>query len=703
MLPRDTAVSIALVLFAYIASVPAVIVSTERLANWQGHAGVPGGIPIRTKIFVNVATTSNVNYKCFGNGIVDNLTAIQNAINDCPAGQVVYVPAGRYRVSGQVRIYFNSNWSLRGDGPGKTIFLGGGGSMFAIGQVPWINEWPSATMITGGANAGSTSLTVASASNIRSDQMMFLEQDNDGIVVFGFGSGGNGTPTYNADDRLHDNMAVFNHRVLVTDASANTVSFTPPLPFGLNPSLRPRAIGFGSKVTLQYVGLEDFTVHGAIAGQGIWFQGMFGSWIKNVELTGWGTFGFKLDCVANISIVDCYIHEPASFNWSRGYPLQFDMANNCLVQNNIFYKYQDGIMVQGGSGANVIAYNLFFRAYNGYLGRENMLASLYGNHTPYPQFNLWEGNYGNGVQLDFYFGPSRTSTFLRNYLTGADPDITTSRVVLKLDSHQWSNNVVGNILGSSGISLPFHAALPRQTISWAQTTPVTWTYDSGLTKFSPEQATIFRLGYPFSGNNSYEATGNPPSGRELNYLDLSVKSNTLIHGNWDAASKAIRWDADIDDHIIPDSYYLPSKPDWFGNLKWPPYDSANAGSINLMGMTNIPAGFRFVFGVTPQLDNSLSNIPPTAVMSAVTSTIGTAPLVVLFSSIGSRDPEGVALSYEWNFGDGFVATSDNPQHTFVKPGSYVVRLTVSDGNRSTVSSELTINVSAAPLAYPLKP
>lgn len=663
--------------------------------------GVPGGIPNRTTIFVNVATTTLSKYKCFGDGATDNLTAIQNAINDCPSGQVVYVPAGTYRVSGQIRIYYTGNWTLRGEGPGKTIFTGGSGALFVIGKVPWLSEWPATTAITGGATNGSTRITVASTANLQNGKLMFLEQDNDGTAVFGFGSGGNGSPTYNLDDRMHNNAAVFNHRVMVTNISGNTVGFMPPLPFDFTPSLNPRAVGFGSIVGPQYVGLEDFSCVGSSAGLGIWFQGTFGSWLKNVELSGWGTFGFKFDYVACMSIVDCYIHDPASYNWSRGYPFQFDMANNCLVQNNVFYKYQDGLMMQGGSSANVMAYNLFFRAYNGYLGTEILLASLYGNHTPYPQFNLWEGNYGNAAQLDYYFGPSRTATFLRNYITGADPEITTARVVMKLDSHQWSNNVVGNILGSSGTSPALYAALPKETFIWKQKTPVTWTYDSGTANFPYSQSTIFRLGYPYSGNNSSGGSASPPSTNQLNYIDLTVKANTLIHGNWDAAGNAVRWDTNISDHVIPNSYYLSAKPAWFGNLNWPPYDSSNGGVMTLMNLTNLPAGYRFVYGVSPTSGTVLENLAPTAVTFAKTAVTGAAPLAVTFSSSGSSDPEGAALSYSWNFGDGAISTSANPSHTFTNAGSFDVRMRVSDGTNSTLSSNLTIKVSAVLRRAPL--
>src|SRR5262249_25768677 len=144
--------------------------------------------------------------------------------------------------------------------------------------------------------------------------------------------------------------------------------------------------------------------------------------------------------------------------------------------------------------------------------------------------------------------PSSRQTLLRNYLGCNDPDVTDSRIAIMFDSHQWSNNVVGNILGSSGTSSSFYAAMPRLTFTWANTVPQSWTYDiSGANG-------IFRFGYPYSGNQTYSGTANPPNTSQLGYLDLSVQANTLVHGNWDYANKSILYDSSIADRTIPNSY-----------------------------------------------------------------------------------------------------------------------------------------------------
>jgi len=48
---------------------------------------------------------------------------------------------------------------------------------------------------------------------------------------------------------------------------------------------------------------------------------------------------------------------------------------------------------------------------------------------------------------------------------------------------------------------------------------------------------------------------------------------------------------------VPASYYLNSKPSWFGFLTWPAVDPASPAYSS--SYTNIPAGYRDVFGVDP--------------------------------------------------------------------------------------------------------
>ncbi len=59
---------------------------------------------------------------------------------------------------------------------------------------------------------------------------------------------------------------------------------------------------------------------------------------------------------------------------------------------------------------------------------------------------------------------------------------------------------------------------------------------------------------------------------------------------------------------------------------------------------------------------------------------------------GSSDPDGNIASWNWDFGDGSTSTDQNPGHAYSSPGSYTVKLTVTDneGASSAVSKTVTV-------------
>ncbi len=90
--------------------------------------------------------------------------------------------------------------------------------------------------------------------------------------------------------------------------------------------------------------------------------------------------------------------------------------------------------------------------------------------------------------------------------------------------------------------------------------------------------------------------------------------------------------------------------------------------------------------------NAAEAQPPVALASA-TPTSGTAPLTVNFSSAGSYDPDGSAITYSWNFGDGSAAsTAANPTHVYAA-GNYTATLTVTDASGAASLATLLISVS----------
>ncbi|WP_405057577.1 carbohydrate-binding protein [Kribbella sp. NBC_01505] len=78
--------------------------------------------------------------------------------------------------------------------------------------------------------------------------------------------------------------------------------------------------------------------------------------------------------------------------------------------------------------------------------------------------------------------------------------------------------------------------------------------------------------------------------------------------------------------------------------------------------------------------------------AAGTPTSGGRPLTVAFSSAGSSDPEGGALTYRWTFGDGGTSTQANPSYTYNTAGNFTATLTVTDPTGLTGTANVQISV-----------
>lgn len=63
-----------------------------------------------------------------------------------------------------------------------------------------------------------------------------------------------------------------------------------------------------------------------------------------------------------------------------------------------------------------------------------------------------------------------------------------------------------------------------------------------------------------------------------------------------------------------------------------------------------------------------------------------------FDGTSSSDPDGDALTYAWDFGDGGMSTGATPSHTYGSTGSFDVTLTVDDGNGGSDSVVQSVSV-----------
>ena len=96
---------------------------------------------------------------------------------------------------------------------------------------------------------------------------------------------------------------------------------------------------------------------------------------------------------------------------------------------------------------------------------------------------------------------------------------------------------------------------------------------------------------------------------------------------------------------------------------------------------------------------SVANPPNALPMAKFTANplSGEAPLPVAVNSAGSYDTDGAIVSYVWQWGDSTPdATGATASHTYDTPGTYILKLTVTDNQNGSGSTNLTIIVSASP-------
>ncbi|HZL99013.1 MAG TPA: PQQ-dependent sugar dehydrogenase, partial [Planctomycetota bacterium] len=91
-----------------------------------------------------------------------------------------------------------------------------------------------------------------------------------------------------------------------------------------------------------------------------------------------------------------------------------------------------------------------------------------------------------------------------------------------------------------------------------------------------------------------------------------------------------------------------------------------------------------------------ANLTPVAVAGASPSW-GPAPLAVQLTGSGSHDPDGDAVLYDWDFGDGSPHSSlADPLHVYPADGLFQATLTVSDGFGLAASAGVTVAAGNGP-------
>src|SRR5438132_4976518 len=345
------------------------IIDPSRAIDWSlGNQGVAGGIPNRTTICARLNPGATA-------------AAINAAIQNCPANQVVFLNAGTYTNLGPISFNGKSNVTLRGAGPDKTmlIFTSVGGCAFSAalcitgnGDFGWagcLDCVPAdhQTNWTGPYAKGTTQLTVASTTGIAAGQIVVVDQDDDvaetnGVIQANqapyFATEGCPCPERlkTADGQIPRTQWQFLKVVSVDDATHITI--TPPIYMpNWRSSQKPQVWWWGGVSAYATMdGIENLTVDGTNVGlyYNIGIESAYNNWVLNVRSINSPRAHIGMVQSARNEVRNNYFYGTHS-GAATSYGVESFTTGDDLVINNIWQNVTTPLM--GPSPGSIFAYN----------------------------------------------------------------------------------------------------------------------------------------------------------------------------------------------------------------------------------------------------------------------------------------------------------------------------------------------------------
>lgn len=523
------------------------------------NAGVPGGIPAQNQtIYVTRSATGS-----------DQTAQLNADIAACPAGQVVKLNAGTFRIDGTLNI-ISSGKVLRGSGVGSTILdCRTSGTAVFLGRDNG-SDFPSGgDTVTAGNTQGSTTFTIASTTNYSVGMMIELRvanQTNNAAIV------GGDIPVFQSSTG-EITGGVRSQNFIIVSKTGTTITVDTPLAFTCG-SLTTKL--YYASLQVDGSGIEDLTIDGTNGSANflVWFLSANASWVRGIRVHHAGSFNIMWEASTNCTMTYSQSDTLQGSGGPNGAALITQRISNCAIYDNIFYSAVPLLEQNFGSTGNVFAYNF---------GIDVTTSGVSGagydtNHGPHNSYNLYEGNVGPNLIADGFFGTVSEDLIFRNWFTSVST-VGVNRMPVLLKRFTRRYQIVGNLLGTNGVNVAtYNLGFPRIGD------------DSSFSGTAQPSENDFWTNWP----NTYNASAPSPVYGETYYQekDLDVEASSVFKANYNTQDDAIPAGESIGSDTLANSYWLAGKPTWFYGLAWPAFDP-NSPDFDAQ---NIPAGYRYYNG-----------------------------------------------------------------------------------------------------------
>jgi hypothetical protein len=533
-----------------------------------------------------------------------NGTTISTNLSRCPANTYYLLGPGTFNMTGSIYMPSSGHMALRGSGTTSTTLSFGPGGLSgcngtgsAICIVSNDGTYPggptTAYNWTGGYAQGATQITLSSVAGIVLNKtMLILNQcdtgfngpscntgasvDNGGYFVCsvlynagtGQGCGANppDTGAWRSNDFQQEIVTVTGINIGGCGATCVTIShplFHPNWSAGQSPQA----------VLIQPIvqaGVESMTIDGLAGGNtnqtGIGMQNTWECWVSGVTISNFYEFAIYGLGVAHTTIKDNYtVH---SNGHPDAYSIRTTVADSDLIQNNIIQQWKNSYACDGPCVGEVVAYNYSIDQI--VPGPSDQMWGFAWTHSAGDDFMLREGNAGNQAQDDNVHGTHLNQTSLRNFFWGYESCI---------------NGTTG------GSNCGSNKTKDQASTAFVESSGVRYASNIGNVLGTPGFTTTYQSTVPFGGYAAWNIGGG--NGTVGLPTDALVGSTMLRWGNWDSVNAATLFctgggqpiaACQEDDRgatapvypglsnpstTIPASFYLGSKPGWFGSVPWP--------------------------------------------------------------------------------------------------------------------------------------